>query len=365
MIKRIVLAGVVIFAMAVSMVASIVPAQAATGFHISNGRLLDANGNDFVMRGINHPYIWFTNQNSSFANIKAAGANTVRVVLNNTASTSTVSTAVTQCKNNKLVCVLEVHDTTGYPKSGSITLSQAADYWLRVKSAFVGQEKYVIVNLGNEPYGSATDTGWISQTETAISKLRNGGVSNTLMADAPAWGQDSSNLMRNNAGAVFNSDSQKNVIFSVHMYSVYASASTVTNYINYFANNHLPLVVGEFGWALSGNPVAWSTVMSATQSRSIGWMAWSWSGNGGSDAPLDMTNNFNPNSLTGWGNSVINGGNGLKATSKQASIYANGAGTAANGYPYCVNGSSSDPDGDGWGWENNASCVVKGSPADG
>ncbi|MEO3853819.1 carbohydrate-binding domain-containing protein [Acrocarpospora sp. B8E8] len=39
-------------------------------------------------------------------------------------------------------------------------------------------------------------------------------------------------------------------------------------------------------------------------------------------------------------------------------------GTAPNGYPYCVNGSSSDPDGDGWGWENNRSCVVRGSSAD-
>jgi hypothetical protein len=40
------------------------------------------------------------------------------------------------------------------------------------------------------------------------------------------------------------------------------------------------------------------------------------------------------------------------------------ADTAPNGYPYCVNGSASDPDGDGWGWENNQSCVVRGSRAD-
>jgi hypothetical protein len=38
--------------------------------------------------------------------------------------------------------------------------------------------------------------------------------------------------------------------------------------------------------------------------------------------------------------------------------------TAPNGYPYCNNGSASDPDGDGWGWENNQSCVVRGSRAD-
>jgi hypothetical protein len=37
---------------------------------------------------------------------------------------------------------------------------------------------------------------------------------------------------------------------------------------------------------------------------------------------------------------------------------------APNGYPYCDNGSASDPDGDGWGWENNQSCVVRGSRAD-
>jgi Glycosyl hydrolase family 26/Cellulose or protein binding domain len=39
------------------------------------------------------------------------------------------------------------------------------------------------------------------------------------------------------------------------------------------------------------------------------------------------------------------------------------ADTAPNGFPYC-SGSSVDPDGDGWGWENSASCVVRGSTAD-
>jgi hypothetical protein len=30
-------------------------------------------------------------------------------------------------------------------------------------------------------------------------------------------------------------------------------------------------------------------------------------------------------------------------------------------YPYCCDPATSDPEGDGWGWENNASCIVKGS----
>jgi hypothetical protein len=30
-------------------------------------------------------------------------------------------------------------------------------------------------------------------------------------------------------------------------------------------------------------------------------------------------------------------------------------------YPYCCNPATADPDGNGWGWENNANCIVKGS----
>ncbi|MDR7092123.1 carbohydrate-binding domain-containing protein [Cellvibrio fibrivorans] len=35
-----------------------------------------------------------------------------------------------------------------------------------------------------------------------------------------------------------------------------------------------------------------------------------------------------------------------------------GCGITTSGYPQCCNGSASDPDGDGWGWENNQSCVT-------
>jgi lysophospholipase L1-like esterase len=56
---------------------------------------------------------------------------------------------------------------------------------------------------------------------------------------------------------------------------------------------------------------------------------------------------------------ALAGGTTTTTTSSTSS-----GGTASNGYPYCANGSASDPDGDGWGWENSASCVVRGSKAD-
>ncbi|MFI1522361.1 carbohydrate-binding domain-containing protein [Kitasatospora cineracea] len=63
----------------------------------------------------------------------------------------------------------------------------------------------------------------------------------------------------------------------------------------------------------------------------------------------------------GWG--WENGASCVVRGSK-ADPAAGTSGTASNGYPYCVNGSATDPDGDGWGWENGASCVVRGSKAD-
>ena len=53
----------------------------ADGFHIHNGRLYDANGNEFIMRGVNHAHTWYTGETDSFADIKNAGANAIRVVL--------------------------------------------------------------------------------------------------------------------------------------------------------------------------------------------------------------------------------------------------------------------------------------------
>lgn len=108
--------------------------------------------------------------------------------------------------------------------------------------------------------------------------------------------------------------------------------------------------------------------MATAQSLGVGYIGWSWSGNGSGVEYLDMVNGFDPNSLTSWGNRIFNGNNGIAATSRTATVYGgdggSNGGTAPNGYPYCVNGGASDPDGDGWGWENSRSCVVRGSAAD-
>jgi mannan endo-1,4-beta-mannosidase len=327
---------IIVLLVVVGVVALNAPAQAATGFHISGRNLIDANGNTFLMRGISHAYVWYTSQNAAFASIKARGANTIRVVLGDghqwgPTSASEVTTIINLCKTNKLVCVLEVHDTTGYGEaSAADTLANAVTYWKSIQSALTGQENYVIINIGNEPYGNTNTANWVTDTKNAIIAMRSAGFQHTLMVDAPNWGQDWQFVMRDNAASVFAADTAKNTIFSIHMYSVFNTTSAVTSYIDTFKTNNLPLVVGEFGISLAGAAVDYADIMSYTKANSVGWMAWSWSGNGGSDLPLDMVTNFDNTQPTNWGNIVFTGANGLSSTSVQCSVYS---GTVATNTP--------------------------------
>lgn len=306
----------------------------ATGLHVEGARVVEANGTPFVMRGVNHAYVWYPSQNRAFADMKSFGTNTVRVVLGSgqrwgPTPASEVTNVISQCKQNKMICVLEVHDTTGYgEQSGAASLDQAATYWIGVANALKGQENYVIINLGNEPFGNnaSVSATWANATSSAISRLRGAGLQHLLMADAPMWGQDWQNIMRDNAASVLNADPLRNTVFSIHMYGVYNTADKVNAYFDAFRTAGLPLVVGEFGHDHSdGNPDE-DTIMAQAQARGLGYLGWSWSGNSSDVGYLDMTNSFNPASLTPWGERFLNGANGVRQTSKEATIFGGGGG---------------------------------------
>ncbi|TXS44003.1 cellulase family glycosylhydrolase [Streptomyces sp. t39] len=308
-------------------------AGAATGFHVSDGRLLDAGGNDFVLRGVNHAHTWYTARTpQALKDIKALGANSARIVLSSgdqwtRNDAADVSAVVEQCKASRLICVLEVHDTTGYGEAGAaVPLSRAVDYWLDVRSAVEGQEKYVIINLGNEPYGNTGYADWTSGTSAAIGRMRAAGFDHTLMVDAPNWGQDWSFTMRDNAPSVFAADPDRNTVFSVHMYGVYDTAAEVSDYLNRFVSRKLPIVVGEFGDAHSdGNPDE-DAIMATAQRLGLGYMGWSWSGNGGGVEYLDLATGFDASRLSPWGQRFFDGADGIRQTSRESEVFGGGGG---------------------------------------
>ncbi|MDT0473081.1 cellulase family glycosylhydrolase [Streptomyces sp. DSM 41014] len=303
------------------------PAALATGLHIAGGRLVEGNGNDFIMRGVNHAHTWYPGRTQqSLADIKALGANAVRVVLADghrwsANSASDVAGVISQCKANRLICVLEVHDTTGYGEdSAAGTLDQAADYWIGLKSVLAGQEDYTIINIGNEPWGNTDPAGWTAPTIAAVKKLRAAGFAHTIMVDAPNWGQDLQGVMRANAQAVYAADTTGNLIFSIHMYSVYDTAAEITDYLNAFVNAKLPILIGEFGGPADqwGDPDE-DTMMATAEQLRLGYLAWSWSGN--TDPILDLALDFDATRLSSWGQRIFNGANGIARTAREATVF--------------------------------------------
>lgn len=373
-------------------------AMVTAGFQVSGTQIRDANGNNFIMRGTNHPHACYQSQTGSFAQIAATGANTVRVVLANgdqwtRTSASEITQIINLCKTNKLVCVLEVHDATGFGESAAAgTLARAAQFWIDNKAVLVGQENYVIINIANEPFGNNQPaSAWINGHTAAIAQLRNAGLTHMLMVDAPNWGQDWQEYMLNNAQTVAAADVLGNTVFSVHMYEVYQSYSKIDSYITRFLAKGLPLVIGEFGAAHNGQPVDADSIMLISQTKGVGYLTWSWSGNGACCTNLDMVNNFNDASLTAWGQRAINGANGIRSTSILATVYTQAASSQAQSalisssmssvrssiasvssaavssasaaaqqcnwygslHPICTNTTN------GWGWENQQSCIAR------
>ena len=159
---------------------------------VVDGVLQEANGTPFVMRGVNVAHAWYRDKTAqTLKDVAARKANTVRIVLSNGVKWTRTDEAevkglVEQSKAAKLIVMLEVHDTTGYgEQAGMSTLDQAADYWVAIKNALIGQEDHVLVNIGNEPTGNGQPSSlWIDGHKNAIAKIRAAGIRNTLVVDA-------------------------------------------------------------------------------------------------------------------------------------------------------------------------------------
>jgi len=307
------------------------PVASFAGFFIANGQLVDNNGTPFIMRGVNYPYTWFQSRNTraDLAAIAATGSNTVRIVLSTGGQWARVNgTQVSQliqwCKDLKMIAVLEVHDSTGWSEqTTAVPISNATAYWTSsdIRAAINGQENFVIINIANEPFGNTTTANYLPDTIAAIQALRAAGLTHTIMIDGATWGQDWQNTMRTNAMQLWNADTRRNLLFSVHMYEVYQSLAPIQTYMQGFDDMGLPLVIGEFGPINNGQFVDSDSVIAQAQLRGNGYIGWSWSGNGGGGTGLDMTVNFDPAQLTTWGNRIVNGTSGIRTTSVLASVF--------------------------------------------
>lgn len=303
------------------------PIEATGGFKVVGDTLYDANGNEFVMRGVNHAHTWFRqHMDTALEAIAKTGSNTVRIVLSdgdqwNRIPVDEVKKIIEKCKALKMIAVVEVHDGTG--KDEVSYLNNAVDYWIEVKDALIGNEAYVILNIANEWYGSWDNLDkWAEGYKQAIPKLRAAGIKNTIMVDCAGWGQLSNSVIKHGK-EVFEADEQANTMFSIHMYGTAGkNKSTISRAINGAILLDLCLVVGEFGYNHSDGDVDEATILEMSVEKNKGYLGWSWKGNGGGVEYLDIAKDWEGKTLSSdWGEVLINGKNGIKETSKVCSVF--------------------------------------------
>jgi len=189
---------------------------------------------------------------------------------------------------------------------------------------------YFIINIANEwgPIHSAT---WATAYQTAIARLRAAGYSTPIMIDTGGWGQDVADLLTY-AKEVFNSDPQKNIIFSFHVYRGLSQVWTPAT-LNAFAlqlralsaSTGMAFVFAEFGPGRDLGPsptlLTPQQVIGAAEAAGIGWMGWSWDCN---NLPNGASNNNSfsmtlngpgmytvPSDLTTYGKEVVLSSYGL------------------------------------------------------
>lgn len=298
------------------------------GFYVEGTTLYDANGNPFIMRGVNHAHTWYLSQMTTALDaIAETGSNTVRLVLADgeqwsANSANGVSVLIQMCKERDLIAVLEVHDATG--NNNEESLLAAAQYFVDIKDSLIGEEDYVIINIANEWRGDRNATKWAEAYKKAIPMLRDAGLAHTIMIDCAGWGQYGK-CVNDKGEEVLATDPLSNVMFSVHMYgSAGGTEEKIETNLKYATDLNLCICVGEFGYTHSDGDVKEDYLMQYCVDNEIGYLAWSWKGNGGGVEYLDIAVKWDGSELSkDWGENVVNGKNGIRETSKICTVFEN------------------------------------------
>jgi hypothetical protein len=298
------------------------------GFFVAGGRLFDSLGSDFVMRGINHPVAWFQDNALTWLDeIATTGANSVRLVWEtDRGSTALIRAAIERSVELGMVPMVEMHDVTGGTDVGDP--ARMAQYYVdEMRDILLEFEPYLLINIANEWGAFQTpDDTWVQAYRQAIAVLRDAGINHTLVIDGNNWGQKGETIVSQGA-ALLDADPQHNLLFSTHMYQDYENPQRMLDVLRGAQAAKLPLIVGEFGFQHGDRggqpiPVPYTTMLDEAARTGIGYLPWSWTGNSQDVGYLDMSVNGSASQLTGWGDDVVNGQNGIRGTAQPASIFS-------------------------------------------
>jgi trimeric autotransporter adhesin len=309
------------------------------GFFVLKGKLYDANGNEFRIRGVDRCHY----DSDSSAGIAKSGANAVRMFMYGLSVGAPKYVSILQTQHIAFDEVpipsvpLFPDGTTTSGNQSTSELAAGVAWWVANAATFTAIDKYMIANIANE-WGPSNSTVWRDSYISAIASMRAAGYLGPLMIDSGGWGQDTGDLL-NYSTAVFNSDPQKNIIFSLHIYGSIPTASVAPDLAALgalSASVGMVFIVGEFGPGRNIGPSPTETtpadIITAAEANGIGWIGWAWDdndlGDGASNDNWFSMTFAGPgiytqtSDLTTFGQDIVlNPTYGLQATAKKATIF--------------------------------------------
>jgi mannan endo-1,4-beta-mannosidase len=266
-----------------------------TGFFVSGGKLYDANGVEFRMRGVNHTHWWGGTGEAAIVPMAKAGANAVRAVFGPTGGADTPQlreSIVKQYIAQGVVPVVDYHNATCSEDPAGV--NAAVDFWTGPDKAWLQSlERYTILNITNEwgPNSPVYRDTYIA----AIKRLRAAGIKNTLVIDAGGACGQLADSIETYGRAIFDSDPEQNVVFSIHMYGFWVDPGNpkigtwdgrqpydVDGELTRLTAVGVPIIAGEFSWQ-GFHDVTYTTraAVESYEKHGVGWLAWMWFNPGG------------------------------------------------------------------------------------
>lgn len=321
------------YALAFCCLPGLVAAQTGTTFTVSGKNIIDPCGNTFLPRGVNYSLLDNWNFPANLNNgelstqIIQANPNVVRIQwyadygqpARPAYSLSDLDSVVSRFERAHIVSVITLNDLTG-SKDYSAFNSRILSWWLQADVLqFISKHKsHLIVNFANAfgPVTSDPDYGaeiadWVNHYKSAITSMRNVGVTVPLMIDAADYGTDLYMALDNGA-ALKDHDPLHNIIISAHGYWN-STLQTLNIMAGQISQASFPIILGEVGNADVGcNTLFWyNYLLEYCQGDHVGWLAQTW--NRDACSIRNMTDNTAGaptdgqfNTLTAYGETIVN-----------------------------------------------------------
>lgn len=306
--------------------------QVYTNIHTSGKTILGPCNDTLILKGVNYsPYNWGWQTSSAqlkLSQIALTGANCVRLVWYQTGEAGTPSTtyantvlldsAISKCVQAKMIPILELHDATC--NNNPTTLINVSNWFIQpaIKTLINKYKHSIIINIANE----SLYVGWDSNPTTAqvtfsntystiLNTIRTHSITVPVMIDGPDCGTNL-DVLANVGNALVTADPLHNVIFSAHAYwHSYANNDSLQmlGKINYALTKNIPFVFGEIANVQDGingcvENLNYKALLRILKLKKLGWIAWSWDNDACAIRQLSTNGNFN--SLTTYGNELVN-----------------------------------------------------------